>query len=331
MIMKAQDKKQEQLSRAIDALNSDSSYPSDSETAELIQVAKLVKRSGAADQASSQMMADTVERLASELGACSRKRRKIWAFSGAAGVVAAAWMLVTLNAGLFMTEDPGRTYTQNSGDLANIVQIQREQADPQTDLPPTNPSTAEKQPIAGADRTVDRAAEPSKAKQETPAAPVQEQKPAADKKATDKNQIAMADKVAKAQSEKMLALAGRTARSKMVDASTGEIRQAYTTEAGEVTLVQGSKARPAGGTETADSKAAVTMRSGIAAGKEPDKKPDKEPDKEPDKKPAAEKTAEKRSSKMNKVTVTVDGVEATLEGEQSEEELKKIASTVVKE
>lgn len=323
MILKEQDKKQEQLSKAIDALNSGSPYPSDSETAELIQVAKLVKRSGAADQASSQMMTDTVERLASELGARSRKRRRIWAFSGAAGVVAAAWMLVTLNAGLFMTEDPGRTYTQNSGDLANIVQIQREQADPVTNLPPANPEAAEKQPAAAADRTVERAVEPSKAKRETPAAPVQEQKPAADKKVADNNQMAMADKAAKAQAEKMLALAGRTARSKMVDASTGEIRQAYTTEAGEVTLVQGSKARSAGEAETAAPKAAVTMRSGIAAGKEADK--------EADKKPATEKTAEKRASKLNKVTVTVDGVEATLEGEQSEEELKKIASTVVKE
>jgi len=324
MIMKEQDKKQEQLSRAIDALNSDRSYPSDCETAELIQVAQLVKRSGAADKASSQMMADTVERLASELGARSRKRRRSWVFSGVAGVIAAAWMLVTLNAGLFMTEEPGRTYTQNSGDLANIVQIQREQADPITSLPPTNPATAEKQPIAGADRTVDRAAEPSKAKRETPAAPVQDQKPATDIKVAVNDQSTAADKAAKAQTEKMLSLAGRTARSKMVDASTGEIRQAYTTEAGEITLVQGSKARSAGEAETAAPKAAVTMRSsGIAAGKEADK--------EADKKPSTEKTAEKRASKINKVTVTVDGVEATLEGEQSEEELKKIASTVVKE
>lgn len=323
MIMKEQDKKQEQLSRAIDALNSGSPYPSDNETAELIQVAKLVKRSGAADQAVSQMMADTVERLASELGARSRKRRRAWAFSSAAGVIAAAWMLVTLNAGLFMTEDPGRTYTQNSGDLTNIVQIQREQPDPVTNLPPANPEAARKQPTAGADRTVERADEPSKAKRETPAAPVQDQNPAADKKVADNNQIAVADKAAKAQDEKMLALAGRTARSKMVDASTGEIRQAYTTEAGEVTLVQGSKARSAGEAKTAAPKAAAVLRSKIATGKEADA--------EPDNKTVAEKDAEKRTSRVNKVTVTVDGVEATLEGEQSEEELKEIASTVVKQ
>lgn len=320
MTVSKQEQELERLSKAIDALNNGRPYPNDPETEELIKVARLVKRSGAADKVSSQLIADTVDRLSSELGTRSRKRRKIWAFSGAAGVIAAAWMLVTLNTNLFMPEEQNRSYVQNSGDLSQIVQIQREQTEPAANPPQDNMALAGKPEANNANRT----AEKRIAKQEAPASPAQDKKTATDNRAADaRPSVRVSEKAPAAQTEKVLALAGRTARSKTVDSVTGEIRQAYATENGDVTLVQGSKGKTAGEAAASAPQAAIMMRSNIAA--------DKSADKEADKKPADQSTAAKSTAKLNKVTVTVDGVEATLEGEQSEDELKKIAETVVKQ
>lgn len=324
MTINKQEQEQERLSKAIDALNSGTAYFSDSETEELIQVAQLVKRSGAADAVSSRLMADTVDRLSAELAARSRKRRKTWAFSGAAGIIAAAWMLFTLNANLFMTEDPNRSYVQNSGDLAQIVHIQPEQTGPAASPPQDNQALAGRQAAGEAERNTALPEEKRVAKQEAPAAP------ATDKKAvTDNPPKAQPAAIARANTpaaptEKMLALAGRTVRSKTVDSATGEIRQSYATEAGDVTLVQGGKSKNTGEAAASSApQAAAIMRSKVAE--------DKPAAKEEEKKPADQSKAAKSGAKINKVTVTVDGVEATLEGEQPEEELQKIAETVVKE
>lgn len=324
MTVSKQEQELERLSKAIDALNSGNSYPNDPETEELIQVARLVKRSGAADKISSQLIADTVDRLSSELGTRSRKRRKTWVFSGAAGVIAAAWMLITLNTNLFMPEEQNRSYVQNSGDLAQIVQIQREQAGPAANPPQDNLALAGQPEANNAGRGTALSAEKRIAKQEASASPAQDKKTATDNQAADVRPSAtVREKAPAAQTEKVLALAGRTARSKTVDSATGEIRQAYATETGDVTLVQGSKGKTGGEAVASAPQAAIMMRSNIAA--------DKSADKEADKKPANQSTTAKSTAKLNKVTVTVDGVEATLEGEQSEDELKKIAETVVKQ
>lgn len=302
MTLSEQEKKQKQLSQAIDALNKGGSYPSDPETEELVEVARLIQTSGITDAASKQLMAATVEELAAELSRGRRKRRYIWGFSGVAGAVAAVWMLAILNSALFMADDPNRSYTQGSPDLTKVVQIQREQTPAGEIAPPAG--TAPKQAAAPDHNKPVAVPEKNAVKPEPAPAPAAENKQTAETRVAVKQQPAAADDkpVALMAEQKTLALKGQQARSKTVDAATGEIRQVYSTAAGEVTLVQPGKGKPAGEIVDTASKSTAMAR-----------------------------TASPKTPAVNKVTVTVDGIEATVEGEQPEAELQKIADTIVKQ
>ena len=314
MIKNQQTKQEEQLSRALDALNSGGTYAADADTEGLVAVARLVKQSRAADEASARLITETVDQLASELGARHKKRRAVWGLSGAVGAVAAACVLFALNVNFFMPQDINRNYTHNTTDLTKIVQIQQEQ----TVLPGTEAKhrAAAPQPFAADESKPASPAGDTAVKKIDPVSPAAEPKAKEAPPATEPKTVAMAEKpVRQSSPQAMLALEGRQARSQTVDHTTGEIRQTYTTETGEVTLVQGGKKKDGMEVAAAAPQNSVMMKAA-----------------EQGDTPSAKQTEQQlKKQQLNRVTVTVDGIEATVEGEQPEEDLKKLAEKVVKE
>ncbi|MCX7780556.1 MAG: hypothetical protein N2491_06530 [Negativicutes bacterium] len=322
MAKNVQEKKLEELSLAIDALNKGETYKGDPDIEELAQVARIVKTSGVMDQSSAKRIAATVECLAGELGAKRRKSRWLKGFSGAAGAAVAGLLLFLLNLSLFAPNEPERSYTQNSAaDLSKIVQIEREGA-PSPEFQSGKP--AEELTDTARGKTPEPAAQvPVKA----PAVVKPEAPNIAPEKNTAAKAEAQADAVVKQPGKGLLALAGRTARSTVVNDVTGEVRQVYQTDSGdEITLVQG--ARQAKRSEVAavsplPQNASVMRAAKIAAEQAPASKAAEND--------AVIKDTDKPQAKLNRVTVTVDGIEATIEGKMPEEELKKLAETVVKQ
>lgn len=297
MTVEREEKKQsEELSKAIDALHRGQKYHGDRETEELAEIAGLIQGSGAVAPVSARLLEATVDRLAVELKTKNQKRRRFRLLTGFAGTAAAVWLVVLLQTNLFMGTQPGKSPSApDNKDLARIVQIQREEPvevkpkQPEATPKQTVPAPEAPQALAGRSVTADKAAAP-----EIQSGAVREERRPEEKK------IAAADAPAKEKpSKKVLVLAGRTATDKKVNAATGEIRQTYTTEQGEVALIQSGKAAE-GETGTARQTAAP-LKANVSA---------------------------RKAGAMNRVTVVVDGIEATLEGEQTEEELNKLAGTL---
>jgi hypothetical protein len=322
-----QEKKADELSRAIDQINQGQAVRGDQEVQELAETALLLKRTILIDSGSKAKLDETVDRLARELGSKRRKRRAILGFSGAAGIVAAGLMLFALNANIFSPNEENRTYTQtNPSDLTKIVQIQREQETPaelaKQQIPPSSPPVAPtpEKPKPQAPPAAQGSTNPSPAASGRQTAP--EIHVAAKKAATKPT-----DQAGQPAKRGMLALAGRTANSVTTDTDTGEIRKVYRTESGgEITLVQGRKAKSGSDISVAavPSEQSNTVMRATEAAPEKDEKQQEKGD-------SSQSRQQSRNETVNRVTVSVDGVDASVEGKMPEEELQRIAETVVKE
>lgn len=313
----------EQLSRCIDKMNSSQDYQvNERQTAELLAVAELVKKTAPVVAVPDAMVQQTIDILAGELKAQHTNKRRKWLYSGSIGTAAAVLLVTTLQLYNFTPKQPETYQPQLEGTviIEKVAQVpsQTEQqiAQTETAVPPTDVmkianSETDKvtKPAAQADVSHSQAA---------PAKPITEQKSAAitsaDVQSKQAPRAAMArmessttDSVAlkKAQpdhpKEAMVALAGRQARSVEVDKASGTIRQVYDMDqAGEVTVIQKNTSPAAAAAE----KPSVMSRSVAQADEE---------------------------TKLNKVTVTVDGKEVTVEGKMPKEELLKLAENLVSE
>lgn len=292
----------ENLSLAIDALNHNLSFPEQGETRQLMAVARSVKSLGTIELPSEKIIQETVETLAAELAQKRRKRRLLWSFSGAAGTVALAMLVVSLHVNFEPPDKPGSPQPE----LAGIVQIQPEKTEGSRPMPTDRP---EGPAIAPAQSEILKQNVSEAVRAEEPAKSVDRQTASAAKQAGQATAGEQAAKVSAQKSE--LAIAGLTWKSTETDGVTGVIRKLYSMEDGrQVALVLGEKAAKS---QPANSGAPMLKRS-IA-------------------RPEADEagTATEKPAVKNRVTVTVDGETAIVEGDLTETELAKLAEKVVKQ
>lgn len=232
---------------------------------------------------------DITARLRKE-AAVAKKKRRWWLMSGTAGIAAASLLVFALS-----------------------LQPQR--------LPPEAPLTL---PPAGG-IVIERLPEsPPQAKQDAPpnqgvsaAGPDAEKSysaggPAtggADGGAARKKTVAAASEPPSERGTVSLALTGRDPDRVTVDKRSGAVRRVYGIGGREVVVTQkpSDKAAPPEGREYA-----LMAAPGAADGQ-----------------PAAKAGQTRGAVKVNKVTRTINGMEVTVEGEQSEEDLAKIADELV--
>lgn len=315
----------DQLSRCIDKMNNSQSYQgNERQTAELMEVAELVKKTAPVDAMPSAMVQQTVDILAGELKAQHTNKRRKWLYSGSIGTAAAVLLVTALQLYNITPEQPESYQPQLEGTvlIEKVAQVpsQTEQQIAKTDtaVPPTE---VMKIADGGTDTGTKQAAQADVShSRSVPVKPIAEQKSAAntgaDAQTKQTPRVAMAridssnadsPSLKKAQTAEpkvaMIALAGRQARSVEVDKASGTIRQVYDMDqAGEVTVTQKNIASDAAA--TSEKPAALMSRSVVQANE---------------------------ATKDNQVTVTVAGKEVTVEGKMPKEELLKLAENLVSE
>lgn len=284
----------EELSEIIDALNRGERLPRVSaENRDLAEVAGLLSKAGPPPAVVEKLSATLAAEMANR-----QKRRKLWFFSGTAGTVAASLLVLALN----LPPEPVAPQPPLSVPPAGSIVIQTI-PEPGTGsgkeaAPP--PATGKPQP-----------GETAKAPDQASAASGQTAVGAQPKQAASEDEAPkMAALARRVETKKsgapegrpaLLVLPGKNADSVTGDMAAGTVRLVYDQgKEGEVTITERSANQPA--TAQADrQEAAATLKAG---GEKP---------------------------KLNSVTVTISGVEITVEGKQTKEELMAIARSLVAE
>lgn len=290
------DKKQaEALSAAIDALNRDV-LPEDcrdGELEELILTATLVKNAGQVPDLPPQAVLDhIVNQAANTIAREKRKKRLTWGFASLSGAAAAVLLVALLN--IFPPVSPER-------ELAKAPQTEPA---PAAEIP--QPATIAPTPP--------NLTSPQGTKADT-LPPATSQPPAAAPEATetappvpDQPHVALVPPKSPvpAASDTMLALADRKADVVTIDAATKIIRQIYR-QGGpdEIIVTQAPKQQSI--TRSAPTPPKAMMRMAAAVSNE---------------------SADIKPPNKNKVKVTVNNTEVTLEGAATEEELLNLAKTL---
>ncbi|HWR44920.1 hypothetical protein [Sporomusa sp.] len=291
----------EALSAAIDALNRGVT-PEESQEAELKELlltARLVKDATESPAAPPQAVLDNiVNQAANTINQEKRKKRLAWGFAGLSGAVAAVLLVALLHA------------------MPPSIQ---EQELAKTPLPA--PATEAPQPPTIAKTPPNLTSPPAKTQAPVPVLPA---KPGLEPQAVPPETGAATPPAAAAQppsvalvppqspvpaaSETMLALAERKADVVIIDAVSKTIRQVYHQGApDEIIVTQAPKRQRILRTAPKPPEARVKMAA-----------------------PAPNESVEIKPPDRNKVTVTVDNTEVTLEGTATEEELLNLATTLTK-
>lgn len=284
----------ENLSQAIDRFNAGLPPASDdTETVTLLATAKLVKAAHEEPPASIGMLADAI---AADVIEQARRKRRRWLWTGSVGTVAASLLVLALNMA------PSTVIPQPGGPLPGNVTLESAQV---------SPPVAEKTDRQGVAANPDEGAKPPD--------PITPPKAPPTDRAEGDNRVAKADaregtprtaapsvvmrSMAAVEPDKspVLGIPGQKPDQVIRDAATGTIRQVYNAGSDrEITVTQRSKGQ----------QAATQAGPGITAA-------------------AVDK--DKAVTKTNSVTVTVKGVEATVEGRLPQAELTKVAESLVEE
>ena len=286
----------EELSAAIDQLNAGQpSVTTDQETAELLAVAALLRNSALPVKPPEHILSATVERAAAGLAAHKKPSRNPWLYSGLLGAAAALLVFFGLH---------------GTPEIQEIAQQTMPAAVPQaTPTEKTTPVAPTEKPRSGPPQAKPASpdatsAPPAAAPAAKPAAPVQPvpAEARAERAATSlKSAIppAMPKEKATAGDLTALKLPGRTADSITQDSTSGSIRQVFSTGMPQELVITQRKL-PAGQKDAA-------VQSEQAAMPEMARKYSIGP------------------TTVNKVVITINDQEITLEGRQTVEELSALA------
>ena len=286
----------EKLSAAIDQLNAGQpSVTTDQETAELLAVAALLRNSALPVKPPEHILSATVERAAAGLAAPKKPSRNPWLYSGLLGAAAALLVFFGLH---------------GTPEIQEIAQQTMPAAVPQaTPTEKTTPVAPTEKPRSGPPQAKPASpdatsAPPAAAPAAKPAAPVQPvpAEARAERAATSlKSAIppAMPKEKATAGDLTALKLPGRTADSITQDSTSGSIRQVFSTGTPQELVITQRKL-PAGQKDAA-------VQSEQAATPEMARKYSIGP------------------TTVNKVVITINDQEITLEGRQTVEELSALA------
>ena len=299
----------EELSAAIDQLNAGQpSVTTDQETAELLAVAALLRNSALPVKPPEHILSVTVERAAAGLAAHKKPSRNPWLYSGLLGAAAALLVFFGLHGTPEIQEIaqqtmpaavPQATPTEKTTPVAPTEK-------PRSGPPQAKPASpdATSAPPAAAPPAAAPSAPPAAAPAAKPAAPVQPvpAEARAERAATSlKSAIppAMPKEKATAGDLTALKLPGRTADSITQDSTSGSIRQVFSTGTPQELVITQRKL-PAGQKDAA-------VQSEQAATPEMARKYSIGP------------------TTVNKVVITINDQEITLEGRQTVEELSALA------
>ena len=286
----------EELSAAIDQLNAGQpSVTTDQETAELLAVAALLRNSALPVKPPEHILSATVERAAAGLAAHKKPSRNPWLYSGLLGAAAALLVFFGLH---------------GTPEIQEIAQQTMPAAVPQaTPTEKTTPVAPTEKPRSGPPQAKPASpdatsAPPAAAPAAKPAAPVQPvpAEARAERAATSlKSAIppAMPKEKATAGDLTALKLPGRTADSITQDSTSGSIRQVFSTGMPQELVITQRKL-PAGQKDAA-------VQSEQAAMPEMARKYSIGP------------------TTVNKVVITINDQEITLEGRQTVEDLSALA------
>ncbi|SMC38055.1 hypothetical protein [Sporomusa malonica] len=288
-------KQAEALSAAIDALNRgvtpDASQ--EAELEELLLTAKLVKNAAQAPAEPPRAVLNSiVNQAANTIAQEKRKKRLAWGFAGLSGAVAAVLLVALLN-------------------VVPPVSPEQELAKSQQLAPP--PPAEVTPPATIAKPSPDLLPPPaSPAKQEaTPKAITPETEAIKQPTATEQLPsvgLAPSPSSVPASSDTMLALAERKADVVTIDAVSKVIRQVYHQGApDEIIITQAPKRQSTLRIAPKPSEAQVKMAA-----------------------PVPNESVEIKPPNRNKVTITVDNSEVTLEGAATEQELLNLSKTLTK-
>lgn len=281
----------EALSAAIDALNRGGRPENvqDTELAELVFTASLIKESNKAALAPPPAMLDhLVNQAAHTITREKQKRRLAWGLASLSSAVAAVLLVALLNS--IPPSTPDRELAKAPAVPAPVAE---EVKPPAITVPPPNLTS----PPARAETPPSAAKRPTATPQPGKTAPAQTPPEVA---------LVPPKTPVPAASDTMLALANRKADVVTIDAASKSIRQVYRKGAPDEIIITQAPKRPG------------IMRSMVtpppAAAKQAA--------------PVPGKSGEIKPPNRNKVQVTVDNTEVTLEGAASEEELLNLAKTL---
>ncbi|MDF2569437.1 MAG: hypothetical protein K0R55_1041 [Sporomusa sp.] len=285
----------EALSAAIDAINrgGETDANQEAELEELLITARLVKDAAKPQAEPPQAVLDNiVNQAANTISQQKRKKRLAWGFAGLSGAVAAVLLVALLN--IVPPVGPEQ-------ELAKTPPIAPSPA-AEIPLPPTiaNPPPNLTSPETKGQAPASPAKQESSAKTTQPGPAVATQPPS----------VALVPPTSPvpADSDTMLALAERKADVVTIDAASKIIRQVYRQGApDEIVITQAPKRQVALRIVPNQSEAKVKRAA-----------------------PVPNESVEIKPPNRNKVTVTVDNSEVTLEGTASEEELINLSKTLTK-
>lgn len=280
----------EELSKAIDALNNQQSYTTRyEEVAKLLNTAAYIKKYGKSAQ-NSAIISQLTQRISDDLAARRRRKRM---YSAAAGIAAAVFLIINISVQL----------------PTNLLQSESVQPAPQIVAIDQTTSTAENRPLSATAPDNERPKPVSNpaVKAET-IQPVKAQQSAPKQKALENSEQAVAK--TQPQQEKPLVVAqNRNADSpKVLMVLPDRKADTISEEADVVKLVY------AQGT---DKEIIITQR------------PRTESQSIPDSGQAVSVMKAKDASGVNRATRSVNGVEVVVEGKQPQDELEKVAQSLI--
>lgn len=305
----------DELSQMIDELNKGNKVDiDDSETSQLINVASMVKL--AAGRPNSQQQA--LDFLAGQLGdgtnSKKHKHRMNWLYSGAVSAAAAVFLVVATNL-MPLNLDNGTVIVSPEMNISQVMPLDepllnsedpQERVDTKAIVPPTV-RTEKKDEIAPAANAESKKTANVPIEKPAPVTEVTQQREKTVPSADTANKSIM---VAKVQNEKQsvgLSLPGRNAAERTVDSALGVVKQTYSMDNREVVISHKTKTKTGDSASKSDS-----VRSAGTSDKN-----------------AAKDGVNIAAIKANKITTAAKDHEVTVEGDLPNDELQKVAESLV--
>ena len=294
----------EELSEALDKINTGhTAQASDSEMAELLELATLLQKSNLTVKPPEHILAATVQRASEGLTAHRKSRRSAWMYSGVLSAAAALLIFVGIQGFPSMQEVSPLLTPAPQRETASLPA-----AIPADILPSTPVAPMKETKKSDPDSITAAAKSPPPATAESSAKPVPQQplstprhaSPAVPPLPRQAPEVSYKAKAAPA-SAIVVRLPGRTPESVLTDSAAGTIRQVF--DAGtprELIITQRSnKSR----VQTDSSAKSVNLRD-------------------------ADNEKSEALSSFNKVVIVINGQEVTIEGRQTIQELTELSKTL---
>lgn len=312
----------EELSSLIDDMNKGKKVNSDDqEILELVSLAAKVRASAASPALPEQLIWQTSETLAGDLGRRAKPKKRKWFLSGATGTVAAAVVAAVMQFSSHTVPTPPPSVLQ----LPEQGIIEIKQMPAEADSPQAIPQTATEntaKTVPAEPPVVARNAAPSATQDKAEAVPsrttpVKENRVVSQAAVTPSGQEEAKQPAVVANPQKLFTLAGKAVKNTTV--SDGQVRQVYIIDDSEVTVTQ-SAAEAAGASAARTFRAAALKSQATVA---------EDALAEENKASVAKQKEDAKTSEVNQVTVEKNGKTITIEGRKSKAELAKMAEELV--